>query len=202
MPFAFDCQSDSGLHHVEIMGENADGPQVLANFPILCGSEPARTIAWVRSASVAAMTPDALEAHLLDAVARARKQHGAKPLVHDERLDRVAKRYCEEMIESEAFAHVSQQSGTVVDRLEKAGLTFSAAGENLALGTDPTTLHEGLMASASHRQNILDNRFSHIGVGAVRYRDGYLVTQVFARDLKSDARPAAARERTPSPQRP
>ena len=41
-----------------------------------------------------------------------------------------------------------------------------AAGENLAKGVDtPENIHKALMASATHRKNIMDPRFERIGVG-------------------------------------
>jgi uncharacterized protein YkwD len=41
-----------------------------------------------------------------------------------------------------------------------------AAGENLAKGVDtPENIHKALMASATHRKNIIDPRFERIGVG-------------------------------------
>ena len=40
------------------------------------------------------------------------------------------------------------------------------AGENLAKGNDtPANIHKALMASPTHRKNILDRRFNRVGVG-------------------------------------
>jgi uncharacterized protein YkwD len=40
------------------------------------------------------------------------------------------------------------------------------AAENLAKGIDaPESIHRALMESPAHRENILDRRFKHIGVG-------------------------------------
>lgn len=40
------------------------------------------------------------------------------------------------------------------------------AGENLARGVDtPENIHKALMNSPTHRKNILDQRFNHMGVG-------------------------------------
>lgn len=44
------------------------------------------------------------------------------------------------------------------------------AGENLAKGIDtPANIHKALMASPTHRKNILDRRFNHLGVGCYDY---------------------------------
>jgi len=45
-----------------------------------------------------------------------------------------------------------------------------AAGENLAKGIDtPANIHKALMKSPTHRKNILDRRFHHVGVGCYDY---------------------------------
>lgn len=44
------------------------------------------------------------------------------------------------------------------------------AGENLSKGIDtPANIHKALMASPTHRKNILDRRFNHVGVGCYDY---------------------------------
>jgi uncharacterized protein YkwD len=44
------------------------------------------------------------------------------------------------------------------------------AGENLAKGIDtPANIHKALMESPTHRKNILDRRFNHVGVGCYDY---------------------------------
>ena len=51
------------------------------------------------------------------------------------------------------------------------------AGENLAKGADtPENIHKALMASPTHRKNILDHRFNHIGVGCY----GEICVELFA----------------------
>ncbi|MGA2935534.1 MAG: CAP domain-containing protein [Syntrophobacteraceae bacterium] len=44
------------------------------------------------------------------------------------------------------------------------------AGENLAKGIDTAAnIHKALMASPTHRKNILDRRFNHLGIGCYDY---------------------------------
>jgi len=51
------------------------------------------------------------------------------------------------------------------------------AGENLSKGVDtPENIHKALMASPTHRKNILDPRFNHIGVGCY----GEICVELFA----------------------
>ena len=52
-------------------------------------------------------------------------------------------------------------------------------GENVAYGPSIEAVHEELMASEGHRHNVLDPRFTVIGIGIVRGPDRWWVTQDF-----------------------
>jgi len=54
-----------------------------------------------------------------------------------------------------------------IDRLEKAGVSYSIAGENLALAPTVQTAHTGLMNSEGHRANILEPQFKRVGIGVI-----------------------------------
>lgn len=55
-------------------------------------------------------------------------------------------------------------------------------GENVAMGVSVEGAHRSLMESPPHRQNILDPRFSHLGIGIARGEDEMIyVTEGFAR---------------------
>jgi len=52
------------------------------------------------------------------------------------------------------------------ERLEMAGIYFTSAGENLASGfLSAEDVVESWMNSTSHKENILNFEFTHIGVG-------------------------------------
>ncbi len=53
------------------------------------------------------------------------------------------------------------------DRLNEAAISYSVAGENLALAPTVQTAHNGLMNSEGHRKNILDPEFKKLGVGVI-----------------------------------
>jgi hypothetical protein len=63
------------------------------------------------------------------------------------------------------------------------GLRFDMSGENVALGGDTVTVHDALMHSPHHRDNILDPEFNAVGIGVVRTGRGIYVTQDFAHRL-------------------
>jgi uncharacterized protein YkwD len=67
----------------------------------------------------------------------------------------------------------------VGDRLAAAGAVYSLAGENLALAATPNQVHEGLMGSPGHRENILRPEFNRVGVAVVEGPLGLMAVEVF-----------------------
>ena len=64
------------------------------------------------------------------------------------------------------------------------GVRWRALGENLASGTEsgdwPVRLHDALVASPGHHANLVDRRFTHMGVGVASGRGQVYVVEVFA----------------------
>lgn len=117
---------------------------------------------------------------MLELVNKERVERGFKPLTLDESLTQVAANHSEDMLERGYFCHFSPEGEDVGDRLDGAGLSYTIAGENLALAPGVTRAHDGLMNSSGHRRNILDPVYSKIGIGAVDggvY--GKMFTQIF-----------------------
>jgi uncharacterized protein YkwD len=57
---------------------------------------------------------------------------------------------------------------------------MSAQAENVGVGDSLKKIHSALMASASHRQNILSGSHQRIGIGVVSKGGRLWVTQLFA----------------------
>jgi len=53
------------------------------------------------------------------------------------------------------------------DRLDRAGIRYSFAGENLAMAPTLATAHNGFMNSEGHRANILEPKFRRGAVGVI-----------------------------------
>lgn len=122
-----------------------------------------------------------LEERMLEQVNEERASHGLPALAMDDELREVARQHSREMFELGYIGHESPVSGTPLDRLLSSGVSFLAAGENLAYAPSIEVAHEGLMNSEGHRRNILSPAFSRVGIGVI---DGGLYgkmfTQVFA----------------------
>lgn len=113
-----------------------------------------------------------------------RRQQQVEPELDLEALlSSVARAHSEAMRDRGFYSHQDPQGRTVSARLREAGVSFTDAGENIALvdqAIDPAALaHSDLMGSDSHRANILDGGYQVIGVGVARSGNTYWITQVF-----------------------
>lgn len=99
------------------------------------------------------------------------------------RIAEVARDHSRAMRDQGFFGHRGPDGKSLKDRLDEAGIQYSAAAENLArvnASSNPATVaHRELMASSSHRKNILAPSFDVLGVGVVQSGDTYWITQVF-----------------------
>jgi uncharacterized protein YkwD len=117
---------------------------------------------------------------LLALVNQERERAGLPTLSLAPDLVPVGRAHATEMFTLGYFAHESPVTGDPFDRIEAAGIAYSAAGENLAFAPDVLTAHRGLMNSPGHRANILSPDFGQVGIGIVRSRyHGLMVVQVF-----------------------
>lgn len=73
--------------------------------------------------------------------------------------------------------------------------------ENVGRGADANQIHAAFMASSGHKANILDRRFSEVGIATVRAGDYLYVAQVF-REPKVAAAAAPAPAPRPAPAQP
>jgi uncharacterized protein YkwD/uncharacterized membrane protein required for colicin V production len=96
-----------------------------------------------------------------------RNKRGIPSLAWRPEVVPVARAHATDMWEREYFGHVSPDGEDVGDRLQKAEVGYTIAGENLALAPTLITAHNGLMNSEGHRENILEPRFRQIGIGVI-----------------------------------
>jgi uncharacterized protein YkwD len=131
--------------------------------------------------------PSALsvEASSFARINQSRLDDGKAALLLDPVLTEIARVHSRRMRDEGFFGHQDPSGAGLVDRLRVAGVTFSLAGENLATvegSSDPASAaHQLLMANATHRGNILDRRYTEIGIGVAQSGERYWMTQVFLR---------------------
>jgi hypothetical protein len=110
-----------------------------------------------------------------------RAAQGLSPLVRDEHLDAAARRHSHDMADHDQLMHVSETTGTPTDRVHAAGVATDEIAENVAMHHDTAQAEATLEASAPHLANILNPRFTHVGLASILDGDGTYVTQVFGR---------------------
>lgn len=121
-----------------------------------------------------------LENAMLVLVNEERMKQNLLPLKADPELTIVARAHSKDMFARSYFAHITPDSKTPFDRMRAAGVRYSTAGENLALGQTLTICHNGLMNSPGHRANILDKSYGRVGIGILDGgMHGLMVTQNF-----------------------
>lgn len=107
-------------------------------------------------------------------VNEARAREGLAPVTQNDTLEQQATQYACELISYDFFAHQNPVTGsTLGDRAREFGYDFLVVGENLAAGQPtPERAFTDWMNSPSHRENIMDPRFTELGVG-IRMGGGY-----------------------------
>ena len=106
--------------------------------------------------------------------------NGIAPLQVDSRLQLLARRKAEDMAANNYFDHQSPTYGSPFDMINKAGIFWYAAGENIAGAYRNDIAVVAWMNSQGHRENILDSTYNYTGMGVVdggRY--GKIYVQIF-----------------------
>lgn len=106
------------------------------------------------------------ESEVLKLVNLERKKAGLPQLVSSKSLDSAAKLKSEDMGINNYFEHESPNYGSPFKMMDKLGIKYKAAGENIAKGyKTPEAVVKGWMDSPGHRANILNTHFSKMGIG-------------------------------------
>lgn len=112
---------------------------------------------------------DSWTKQVLALVNNERIKNGLNTLRWDNSLAELAKAHCEDMIARNFFSHNNPDGETPFDRMKKAGISYLAAGENIAAGQySPEAVFKEWMASEGHRENIMKPDFQYIGISAVK----------------------------------
>lgn len=121
------------------------------------------------------------EKEILDITNVMRLRHNVKALEWDEETSEVAYGHSKDMSDSDDFSHTSKRFGSLSDRLETANVAYKSAGENIAANyTDGPAVAQGWLNSKGHRESLLNEEFTHLGVGV--YQKYY--TQNFIQKLE------------------
>lgn len=99
-----------------------------------------------------------------------RAEAGISPLAVNDKLNTSAKLKAQDMLERQYFEHETPTGENVDDFANTAGYNYILIGENLALGNfdNDKALVQAWMDSPGHRDNILHDNYTEIGIGIIR----------------------------------
>lgn len=105
-------------------------------------------------------------------------------------LEAAAQKKANDMASKGYFAHTSPEGKTPWYWLKEVQYDFQAAGENLAINfVDSTDVDSAWMNSPGHRANILNGKFTEIGIatakGYYNGRETIFVVQMFGKPLRN-----------------
>jgi uncharacterized protein YkwD len=112
-----------------------------------------------------------------------RAKGGCSPLAPDAQLHTAALGHSSDMAAKNYFSHTSQDGRTFMDRIRAAGFTGGSGwAENIAMGQPtPASVVTAWMNSSGHRANIMNCKYTLLGVGAAKNAKGQIYwTQDFA----------------------
>lgn len=126
-----------------------------------------------KPAAPAAKAPEAVQANssafvkeVVSLVNEERGKAGLAPLAALDSLNKVAAAKATDMRANNYFSHTSPTYGSPFEMMSAFGVTYSYAGENIAMGQrTPEEVMKAWMNSPGHKANILSKNFNYIGVG-------------------------------------
>ena len=110
-----------------------------------------------------------LPATVIDLTNQERSELNETPLQRNATLDAAAQLKANDMAENEYFSHFSPAGVSPWYWFDQADYVYAHAGENLAIHfTDSTEVVEAWMKSPTHRENIVNDKYTEIGVGTAK----------------------------------
>ncbi len=118
------------------------------------------------------------EKTFLDRTNSLRSSQGVAPLKSHDTLNKKAEDWARHMATTGRLSHSNLSSGL-------GGLNWKSLGENVAMSSPTSdtllTIHNKFVSSGPHRANLVNGKFTHMGIGVYKATDGRVwVTEVFA----------------------
>jgi uncharacterized protein YkwD len=118
---------------------------------------------------------------LLKLVNKDRIENGQNALKFNQSLTQAALAKASDMASNDYFDHISPRGARPWDFMQKTGISYVYAGENLALNfEDALELEQSWMNSPSHRNNILSPYYTDMGLAVVNKDNQTYIVQFFA----------------------
>jgi len=136
-----------------------------------------------------------LKSKIIEETNLQRQNYGLPPLSEKAKLDEAAFTKANDMLKNQYFEHISPTGIDPGKLVSSFGYEYIVAGENLILGNfaSEKEVVENWMQSLGHRENILNIKFSEIGVAVIKgeYKGEsvWMGVQEFGRPLSDCALP-------------
>ncbi|MDZ7962123.1 MAG: CAP domain-containing protein [Aulosira sp. DedQUE10] len=145
-----------------------------------------------------ATTNPTFEQQVLQLTNQERVKYGLAALKENAELDYAADKYAELMAEKNYFSHTGPDGSQPWDRAKKVGFEAQTMGENIAAGQKtPQDVVQAWMNSAGHKANILNAKFTQLGVG---FHNNYWVQDFGSNDTNPASYiPTSGSQPTPTP---
>lgn len=142
---------------------------------------------YVKPYTTPAVTPtptpsansSAMQTEMLGYINAERAKAGVAPLTLSNALSDGAYLKSKDMAVNGYFDHNSPTYGSPFNMMQSMGITYHAAGENIAKNTSVKGAHDAFMNSPGHKANILNANFGKIGLGFYQSGNYLYVTQWF-----------------------
>lgn len=118
-----------------------------------------------------------------------RVRHGLPRLIRDPQVDKVAQRWAERMAAERRMSHNPN--------VGKEMPPSSAWGENVAYGPDAERVFKAWRDSPPHNRNMLDKRFTRVGVGTAWADDTLYAVQDFMTPEGGETQPPPTSDSPP-----
>ena len=127
---------------------------------------------------------------LVELTNQSRAEQGIEKITVNQNLISAAENKARDMFEHNYFAHTSPQELTPWHWIRQAGYSYQYAGENLAMDfVTSEAIHKALIASATHRKNILNPNYKEIGIavlsGNFENRQTTIIVQMFGAAIQT-----------------
>jgi len=110
-----------------------------------------------------------MEKQIYDLTNIYRDRFNVSPLIMDDYVSEVALSHSKDMFEQNYFSHYSPDGSGLKERLSEKEIYYLAAGENIAAQhSDASAAVEGWLNSEGHREALLNEEYTHIGIGVYR----------------------------------
>lgn len=118
--------------------------------------------------------------YILEKINAIRVENGLPTLTLDSLITATAQTKARDMVENNYFSHNSPTYGSPFLMMQNAGITYKAAGENIAGNNNLDDAINSFMNSPEHSQNILSNAYNYIGIGLEKSDTyGYIIVLMF-----------------------